>query len=75
MPPTLVRSQTFNPLQSPNSASPAVRFEARTKYLFALRLSGVCKFIALSAILCLPTFLRRRGDREQRIVRLFVPVV
>ena len=29
MPPTLVRPQTFDPFQSPDSASPAVRFQQK----------------------------------------------
>ena len=58
MPPTLVRPQTFDPILSPDSASPAVRKGIRTKYLFCLRPSGLCKSIALSAYPDLPSFLR-----------------
>ncbi len=74
MPPTLVRPQTFDPLQSPDSASPAVRKGIRTKYLFSLRPSGLCKSIALSAYLSLPTFLRRRGNRELRLLGCLSPL-
>ena len=49
MPPKLVRPQTFTTFQQPDSASPAVRLGVRTKFLFSLRLSGLCKSIALSA--------------------------
>ncbi len=90
MPPTLVRPQTFDPtsrfhklgkpqhgstsLQSPDFASPAIRKKARTKYLFSLRPSGLCKFIALSAFPSLPTFLRRRGNRELRLLGCLSPL-
>lgn len=74
MPPTLVRPQTFAVLQQPDSASPAVRKGIRTKYLFSLRPSGLCKSIALSAYLSLPTFLRRRGERELRLLGCLSPL-
>ena len=90
MPPTLVRPQTFTVgrralgeetspssdlLQQPDSASPAVRSIPKRKYLFNLRLLGMCESIALQAYLSLPTFLRRRELYTSFDVRLSVPVV